>query len=271
MRHLGGPQGSPFRRVDNYIGWLKPSRYPSQKIILKTSLELRISQSKLRCSSPASTLMYWPAARRVLGFYYASTVGQGLMILVDGGRAPRSASGILPLSGFPRFLAGCCVVVLSVSLAAACSGRGSPGPSNSHSSGGAAKAGTYKRSAHAFSFITVPAGQGGGTVGPPRTVVTRKVAWRFSDKYCKTGCSDFRLFIFKSTDGLPLDATIKITGAPNPPFEGGNGQVYCPKVECFVEIGFYPVRDGHWTIRLNIDSPHFHARYQMPAEASSFR
>jgi hypothetical protein len=71
---------------------------------------------------------------------------------------------------------------------------------------------------------------------------------------------------------MPLDATIKVTGAPNPPFQVGQYPgVYCPKVTCFVEIGFYPVRDGHWTIKLNIDSPHFHARYKIPAEASSFR
>lgn len=207
------------------------------------------------------------------------------VILVDDGRAPWGASGILPLRRLPRLLAGCCVVVLSVSLATACSGRGSSGLSNSQpqrkiassgSSGGTARAGTYKRAANGFSLTTVPAGQGGGPVGPPRTIVTKKVAWKFkillgrsASGNC-TNCNGFRLFIFKSKDKLPLDATIKITGAPNPPFEGGNGKVYCPKVKCFVEIGFYPQRPGRWTINLNIDSPHFHARYIVPAEASSF-
>ena len=202
---------------------------------------------------------------------------------MDSGWAASGASAILPLSRMPRFFTGCCVVILSVSLATACSGRGSSGTpaatQSQHkpgSSGAGGTEGTYKRSADGFSLFTLPAGQG-GAVGAPPTVVTRKVAWKFkiilvhgqsSSRDC-TLCSNFRSFEFEGKDQLPLDATIKVTGAPSPVVEVSPfPPVYCPEFVCSVDIGFYPQRPGRWIINLNVDSPHFHARYKILADAS---
>jgi hypothetical protein len=208
--------------------------------------------------------------------------------------APRGTQGILLTRRLVRLLSACCVMMLSVSLAAACGAHGSAGPSDGQPKGKSASLGsggstaeihTYKRSASGIRIFTIPAGQG-SAIGPPTTVVAGRVAWKFKQlvNFAHDGrqtfqdcpdCNNIREILFQSTSKLPLDMTIRITGAPAPTFQGSNqapgGRTYCPKIKCGILLIFYPPRDGHWTVHLNIDNPHFHASYIMPAEASSFR
>ena len=208
------------------------------------------------------------------------------------GKTGSDALAVTSLSRLPRLLAGCSVVIFSLSLVAACGGHGSSGgpvDTQSHrnespgSGGGTATGGTYRRPTNGLSLATLPTGQGGGPGShfQPPTVVTGNIAWIFKPDMsisradytkCLECAYDNRGFNLKRIDKTPLNANIRLTGTGFALVNASNllpnksGSFYCRKVECVFEISFSPRRPGNYSADLTVDGPNLHVRYEVLGE-----